>query len=107
LPNVTSTSSSAPSKQEAKWHKNYLHLVEFKRQNGHLQANKMFRSLGSWVSNQRQFHKKGLLREDRKQELNDIGFQWQQSMTDADSNPDGQVTSVAHEENAWHHLATM
>jgi hypothetical protein len=61
------------------WRLQYEKLVEFKRKNGHcivpysyLQDN----SLGNWVAKQREFEKKNIMRQDRKDLLNEVEFVW-------------------------------
>jgi hypothetical protein len=62
------------------WHQQYEKLVEFKRKNRHCNVPRGYQedslSLGIWVKNQRQFHKRNKLRLDRKGLLEEIGFVW-------------------------------
>jgi len=54
-------------------------LVEFKSRYNHCnvpQKDSEYRSLGLWVSAQRQRLKKGKLSTERINQLNDIGFKW-------------------------------
>eukprot|EP00521_Asterionellopsis_glacialis_P009992 CAMPEP_0195288698 /NCGR_PEP_ID=MMETSP0707-20130614/5262_1 /TAXON_ID=33640 /ORGANISM="Asterionellopsis glacialis, Strain CCMP134" /LENGTH=372 /DNA_ID=CAMNT_0040348597 /DNA_START=96 /DNA_END=1214 /DNA_ORIENTATION=+ len=61
-----------------RWNQFFKLLVEFKKQNGHCRVTvKHDKFLGLWVLRQRMYHKNGSLREDRKQLLNSIGFDWQ------------------------------
>ena len=62
-----------------KWHQQYTKLVEFKRDNGHCRVPKVYKqgkSLGKWVSKQRGFHKQNKISLDRKDLLDEIGFDW-------------------------------
>jgi hypothetical protein len=73
----------------------YEQLVEFKRTNGHCMVPLKYeqdKSLGIWVSNQRQYHKKNKLRLDRKRVLDEIGFAWK---ADADR-------GFKPDDNHWH-----
>jgi hypothetical protein len=61
------------------WHHQYEKLVEFKRTNGHCvvpQKYEQDKSLGTWVSAQRMFHTNNIIRQDRKDLLDEIGFAW-------------------------------
>jgi uncharacterized protein YbgA (DUF1722 family) len=61
------------------WHHQYEKLVEFKRTNGHCivpQKYEQDKSLGIWVSTQRIFHTNNIIRQDRKDLLDEIGFAW-------------------------------
>jgi uncharacterized protein YbgA (DUF1722 family) len=61
------------------WHQQYKKLLEFKRMNVHCRVPHSYeqdKSLGEWVSTQRQYHKDKKLRLDRKELLDEIGFVW-------------------------------
>jgi hypothetical protein len=61
------------------WHQYYEKLVEFKRKNGNCLvpfAYEQDASLGNWVFDQRKKHKNNKLRLDRKELLDEIGFDW-------------------------------
>jgi hypothetical protein len=63
--------------EDHQWHLLYEKLVEFKRKNGHcLVPRREDMSLGKWVSNQQQSHRKNKLRLDRKGLLDELGFVW-------------------------------
>jgi hypothetical protein len=69
------------------WKKQYEKLVEFKRKNGHCLV-KITRcptadtkALGIWVSTQRKTHAKNKMRQDRKEQLDEIGFVWKGDVT--------------------------
>jgi hypothetical protein len=59
-------------------------LVEFKKTHGHCNVPQKSRGhisleqkrLGKWVNSQRTHYKRGKLRNDRKQQLEAIGFVW-------------------------------
>jgi uncharacterized protein YbgA (DUF1722 family) len=70
---------SASDEFESTWKKQYEKLVEFKRNNGHCLVPKKYpedKSLGEWVSYQRQMHTNDKLRVDREGLLDEIGFVW-------------------------------
>ena len=61
------------------WHQSYEKLVEWKRKNGHCivpQGYEQDKSLGKWVSRQRNRHGRGDMRQNRKDLLNGLGFVW-------------------------------
>jgi len=61
------------------WQENYLHLVEFKKKNGHCRVNKRtYKALGEWVEVQRVSYRRGSLSEDQIRKLNAIGFEWEE-----------------------------
>jgi len=62
--------------KEKFWNNHYQLLVEFKKNNGDCQVIQNEKSLGSWVSRQRTYYRKGILSEDHKKKLNAIGFEW-------------------------------
>jgi uncharacterized protein YbgA (DUF1722 family) len=64
---------------DALWQQQYEKMVEFKRNNGHCLVPNKYKedkSLGNWVSQQRQFHKRNKLPLKRKDLLDEIGFVW-------------------------------
>jgi hypothetical protein len=69
--------SYIPSKLS--WEENFEALKEYKKNHGdcnvpqHWAENKQ---LGTWVTNQRQYYRKGKLDKDRIKRLEDIGFEW-------------------------------
>jgi hypothetical protein len=61
------------------WHQQFEKLVEFKRDKGHCKVPNKYeqdKSLGTWVSHQRNHHKNNKLRLDRKRRLEDLEFAW-------------------------------
>lgn len=65
--------------QRDAWENDFEALVAFKREHGHCkvpQKGDQFRRLGKWVNTQRTFHKRGTLKPDRFQKLQEIGFVW-------------------------------
>jgi hypothetical protein len=70
------------TKLNIKWNTQYEKLVEFKRKKGHCvvpqngEDDKYNKALGDWVSKQRSYHKNGLIRQDRKELLDEIEFVW-------------------------------
>jgi uncharacterized protein YbgA (DUF1722 family) len=65
------------------WHQQYKKLVEFKRKKGHClvpQRYEQDKSLGQWVSHQRNHHVNNFIRRDRKILLDEIGFAWKADM---------------------------
>jgi hypothetical protein len=64
---------------DKKWNKQYEKLVEFKRKHGNCLVPQRYQedvSLGKWVDKQRQSHSNNILRRDRKDLLDEIGFVW-------------------------------
>jgi hypothetical protein len=51
-------------------------LEAFAKEHGHCNVPFANPQLGKWVDNQRLFHKKGSLSDDRVKRLDDLGFQW-------------------------------
>jgi len=63
----------------ALWEKNFTKLVAYKKRFSHCNVPCHWKSdmaLGHWVSVQREFRKKGMLRPERIARLDEIGFQW-------------------------------
>jgi hypothetical protein len=68
-----------PKFDDKRWNKQYEKLVEFKRKHGNCLVPKMYQedaSLGPWVITQRHFHSKNIIRVDRKELLDQLGFVW-------------------------------
>lgn len=69
---------------ESKWEEMFTKLQKFKAAFGHCEVPDKWQKnpkLGIWVTAQRGFQKKGLLRADRFRRLDEIGFVWKsQSM---------------------------
>jgi len=66
-------------KFEKLWRQRYEELIQFQQKNGHCKCPKNYPpcpKLGDWVHNQRTAFAKGLLREDRQELLDEIGFCW-------------------------------
>jgi hypothetical protein len=63
---------------DSQWEKVYKILANFKNKYGHCNVpyNKKNKFLGSWVSEQRKKRKKGILKRERINQLNCIGFSW-------------------------------
>ena len=63
-----------------RWEEMYDLLVQFNQREGHSNVPRGHvengESLGSWLDNQRGFHRKGVLEADREKKLNDIGVSW-------------------------------
>ncbi|KAL7525633.1 hypothetical protein ACHAXR_001088, partial [Thalassiosira sp. AJA248-18] len=62
-----------------KWDQHFKDLKQFKEENGHCNIPCRYSAnpqLGDWVKTQREFCKKGKLREDRIDDLDSIGFCW-------------------------------
>jgi hypothetical protein len=74
------TGIAANDKTNAKnWHQQYEKLVEFKRKNGNCLVRNKYeqdKSLGLWVMTQRGRHANIIMRQDRKELLDEIGFVW-------------------------------
>jgi hypothetical protein len=67
------------TEHDKKWNMKYAQLVEFKRKKGHCMVPQKYeqdKTLGMWVSHQRNYHKINRLRQDRKMWLDEIGFVW-------------------------------
>jgi hypothetical protein len=66
-------------KSDKTWHRQYENLVEFKRKNGHCFVPQKYEKdvpLGTWVNAQRGRHANNIMRQDRKELLDEIGFAW-------------------------------
>jgi uncharacterized protein YbgA (DUF1722 family) len=64
---------------DKQWNKQYEQLVDFKRNNGHCMVTFKYeqdKSLGLWVHTQRKRHANNIMRQDRKELLDEIGFAW-------------------------------
>ena len=65
---------------EASWEEGFTVLRCFKRREGHTRVPYSYKedtyALGRWVSRQRQNNKKGILSDERRQRLDEIGFDW-------------------------------
>ena len=64
---------------DEKWNEQYERLKKFKREHGHCNivvTNCEDPVLGQWVSSQRGLYQKGQLRDDRKEQLEEIGLEW-------------------------------
>jgi hypothetical protein len=62
------------------WNKQYERLVEFKQKTGHCLVPKSYeqdKSLGFWVRNQRNCYKNDVMKQDRKDLLDELGFVWE------------------------------
>jgi hypothetical protein len=66
--------------RDEQWKKQYEHLVEFKRKNGHCIVstckNAGNKPLGIWVRTQSKRQANNVMRRDRKELLDEIGFVW-------------------------------
>jgi hypothetical protein len=70
---------SQQEENEARWEKNFQELLEFKRVHGHFYVPRRggeHRSLGIWVQNLRDQHRRGRLRKDRGRRLEKVQFTW-------------------------------
>lgn len=71
--------------QDKKWRKKYKQLADFYRQHGHCLIPARYDkdlSLGNWIVAQRSLHRKGILRQDRKELLHVIDFCFEIDNTD-------------------------
>jgi superfamily II DNA or RNA helicase len=67
--------------QGAVWEKRFQELRAFKKDRGHCDVPQSYsenRSLGTWLSNQRQFRRRGTLSQDRIDQLEALGVVWNQ-----------------------------
>eukprot|EP00957_Ditylum_brightwellii_P185025 14090232-Ditylum_brightwellii.AAC.1 len=65
--------------EKSSWEKRIDELYAFKANNGHCNASQndeQNKSLGQWVSTQRMLYKKNTLSSSRTEQLNSIGFIW-------------------------------
>ena len=67
-----------------KWDGKFDQLLEFQKENGRLHMpqqskKKTIQALGQWAADQRRYYKIGQLREDRQDNLEEVGFPWNQS----------------------------
>jgi hypothetical protein len=63
---------------EAIWNTQYLSLLEYKSKNGDCNVPRDYvdKTLGNWVSRQRQLNRQNKLAKDKIEKLESIGFQW-------------------------------
>lgn len=75
---------------DSKWNQRFQELTEYKTVTGNCNVSRLHSKLGIWVSNQRQWMKRGSLRADRKSKLDSIGFVWELKGGSKASNFDSQ-----------------
>jgi hypothetical protein len=76
------------SNRDEKWFEKYSKLADFSKEHGHCMvpiSYKKDKSLGIWVTNQRSYHAREILRQDRKELLDKLGFVWRVDKADADA----------------------
>jgi hypothetical protein len=76
------------SKEDEKWFEKYKKLVDFSKEHGHCIVShscKKDRSLRRWVQTQRYFNEKEILKKDRKELLDELGFVWRIDKADANA----------------------
>lgn len=61
---------------DAKWEQHFQQLALFYRTHGHCRVPGSYKTLTSWIENQRTYKKKHLLPADRERRLNEIRFVW-------------------------------
>jgi len=64
------------------WARMFAHLVRFQQEHGHTEVPRKFRGvpgLAEWKHTQRRMDRDGLLRPDRREQLDAIGFAWKDS----------------------------
>jgi hypothetical protein len=64
---------------DKRWHQQHEKLLEYKRINGNCMVPYKYeqdRSLGRWVGKQRKCHKNDVMKQDRKDLLDELGFVW-------------------------------
>ncbi|CAB9507474.1 helicase [Seminavis robusta] len=78
LENANRVAAYTSTKNDERWQEQYLNLVEYRRQEGHCNVPFEYKekSIGRWVSNQRETQAKNLLPSERKKLLDKIGFIW-------------------------------
>jgi hypothetical protein len=69
---------------DEKWMKKYEALKEFQDEHGDANIRLQRGSLGTWVDTQRQHFRKDKLREDRRDLLDEIGFEWELGKVSSD-----------------------
>lgn len=77
--NVRKSKKKDYSKETEQWNRSYELLCSFHQEHGHCDVpttRSYDLSLGNWVADQRKYHKNGILKEDRKKYLDQIGFKW-------------------------------
>ena len=70
-------------KLDKKWNLQYEKLVDYKTKNGHCKVPYYYdqdKALGMWVNVQRSYHTRKILRFDRKELLDKIGFAWKSNL---------------------------
>jgi hypothetical protein len=88
---------------DMKWNMQYEKLVEFQRKNGDCMVPHNYdqdKFLGSWVGRQRFFHKSNKLRQDRKERLDILEFEWR--VDPAVSQADGIVACAFSRDKKWY-----
>jgi hypothetical protein len=79
------------TKNDEKWHQQYLTLLDFHKEHGHCivpVVSRIYDSyycLGMWVGKQRQNYAENRMLEDRKQLLDELEFVWKVDKADADA----------------------
>lgn len=58
------------------WERRFGQLVAYQTEHGHCQVESKHAVLYEWVNTQRKAHRRGLLRQDRRERLEQIGFAW-------------------------------
>jgi uncharacterized protein YbgA (DUF1722 family) len=83
------------------WHQQHEKLVAFKRTNGHCMVPHEYeqdKSLGQWVHTQRKYHKNDIIRPDRKELLDEIGFAWKGDVACYSFKPDDKLWQKQYEQ---------
>jgi hypothetical protein len=91
-------------KIDQKWEQSFQLLVEFKKQNGHCVVAQHYedRTLGRWVGHQRTGLAAGMMRPERKDRLDKLGFVWK-----AKSNRSDVPVQVSSKQRMWDDLYAM
>ena len=89
-PKRNEKTQEAMNRAMKKWNLQYEKLVEFRQKIGHCIVPFRYeddKSLGLWVHKQRSHHTKNIMRPDRKDLLDELGFAWKPSTLAARRSP--------------------
>ncbi|CAB9518487.1 helicase [Seminavis robusta] len=79
---VRPNSNTHATRKDTLWQKRYEELMQFQKRQGHCRVPLSYKentSLAGWVNNQRSLFATGLIRKERREKLEKIGFHWNPS----------------------------
>jgi hypothetical protein len=86
------------------WIKKYEALKEFQDEHGRVNVPMSGESLGTWVNNQRALFRKDELREDRRDLLDKIGFEWERGKVSSDERWQAKCVELQSYKKVFGHL---